>query len=85
MSIYDPIWEKLKAAKTVSLVADRKLHPRIVKAVKKRKYLDLAYKINTEPLVPVLSHTRNGNTLTFFLTLTSPVRLTYSTSGEILL
>jgi hypothetical protein len=74
-SEYDPLWNALKSAplikgvKSVSIAANRLLHPRIIKAVKKRKWLDVGYKLEIEPRIATLSHARNGSKLTFFLTL----------------
>ena len=74
MRQYQPIWEKLKAmplqeaAKTgVSVTANRVLHPRIVKAVAKEKWKDLAYKSAISPLTTILSFKRNNAILTFYL------------------
>jgi hypothetical protein len=68
-SEYNPIWNQLKRDKKVSITANRALHPRILKAVKKRKWLDIGYKLSIEPRTALLSHARNGSILTFFLTL----------------
>lgn len=74
VSEYDPIWEALKAStlkpKRVSITANRLLHSRIFKAVKKRKWLDLGYKIQIEPRIATLSHSRKGSILTFYLDIT---------------
>ena len=71
-SEYDPIWNALKASdkvpKQVSITANRLLHPRIVKAVTKRKWLDLGYKIQIEPKTAIMTHKSSGSILTFFLT-----------------
>ena len=71
-SEYTPIWNALKASdkvpKQVSITANRLLHPRIIKAVTKRKWLDLGYKLQIEPRHSILTHTCNGSTITFFLT-----------------
>lgn len=74
MSMYDPIWNTLKSSPThtASVVVNRHHHARIIKAVKKRKYLDLAFKINIEPKVSWLFTTRSGNTLTFHLSIYYP-------------
>lgn len=70
-SIYTPIWSQLKKDKEVSLTANRLLHPRIIKAVTKRKLLDVAYKLEIEPRIAVLSHARKNSILTFFLEIKS--------------
>lgn len=68
-SQYDPIWSKLKQNGTVSITAHRAFHPRILKAVKKRKWLDLGYKYEISPRYAVLSHTSRYAILTFYLEL----------------
>ena len=65
---YYPIWKKLKADKQVVISAPRPLHDRINKAVKKEKWLDIAYKLEIEPRKAVLSHSRKGSQITFSLT-----------------
>lgn len=65
---YSPVWTKLKQNKTVSITAPRLLHKRIVKAVTKEKWMDVGYKLEIEPRVATLSHSRNNSILTFYLT-----------------
>ena len=71
-SEYDPIWTGLKASekkpKQFSITANKALHPRIIKAISKRKNLDVGYKIELEPKKALLSHSRDGSKLTFYLT-----------------
>ena len=43
--MYEPIWEKLKAERKVTLAVPEKLQPRVIKAIQKEKYNDIAYKI----------------------------------------
>lgn len=76
MRQYQPIWSKLKSlplkdAKTigVSVTANRRLHPRIIKAVTKEKWLDIAYKIQMDPYVVRMTHYSKGAILTFYLEL----------------
>lgn len=64
---YAPIWEKLKKEKQVSITANRLLHPRIIKAVTKEKWMDIAWKLEIEPAISILSHARKNSVLTFFL------------------
>lgn len=64
---YNPIWKTLKANNRVSITAPRPLHKRIIKAVKKEKWLDVGYKLTIEPRKATLSHTRCGSILTFYL------------------
>ncbi len=74
MRQYEPIWHKLKGlplpdAKSigVSVSANRRLHPRIIKAVTKEKWLDVAYKLSKDPLKVIMYHTQRGAVLTFYL------------------
>lgn len=74
MRQYELIWYKLKtmplseaSKKGVSITANRALHARIIKAVTKEKWKDLAYKASLAPLATTLSHTRNHSILTFYL------------------
>jgi len=67
--VYYPIWEKLKADGTVSITANRLLHPRIIKAVKKEKWMDIMYKADLAPDFPVLSHSISHSVITFTLTI----------------
>ena len=64
---YYPIWSRLKQDGKVSVTAPRPLHPRIIKAVKKEKWLDIGYKIQLEGRIAILSHVRSNSILTFFL------------------
>jgi hypothetical protein len=54
-------------SKGVSITAPRALHRRIIKAVKKEKWMDIAYKLEIEPRVAVLSHSQRNSILTFNL------------------
>lgn len=74
---YQPIWERLKSmppreASTigVSITANRLLHPRIIKAVTKEKWMDIGFKILLDDKRAVLSHVRKNAVLTFYLTYT---------------
>lgn len=71
---YQPIWDKLKRLPShearaigVSVTANRRLHGRIIKAVTKEKWLDLAYKLEKDPVKTILSHSSKGAILTFYL------------------
>lgn len=44
VSMYAEAWNKLKTTKKCTIVADVRFHARIVKAIKKRKNEDTAYK-----------------------------------------
>jgi len=67
ISDYDPIWFKLKRDRVVSITANRLLHPRIIKAVTKRKWLDIGYKLQCDPLYAKLHVSRKGSVITFSL------------------
>lgn len=67
MREYEPIWIALKQHGKVSLTANRLLHPRIIKAVTKEKWQDLAFKLDIEPKIAILSHHANHSILTFVL------------------
>jgi len=47
-SIYLPTWERLKRINSAEVVARTELHRRIIKAVRKRKDLDVAFKYECE-------------------------------------
>jgi hypothetical protein len=55
------------STKGVSVTANRVLHPRILKAVVKEKWLDLEYKLATEPRTMILHHTTKHSVITFYL------------------
>ncbi len=77
MRTYQPIWDKLKSLplkeakeKGVSITAPAALHRRIIKAVKKEKWMDMGYKIllkENDDREATLFFTRNGSILTFYL------------------
>ena len=68
-SKYQPIWNQLKQKHIVSLVAPPIIHKRIIKAVIRRKDLDIAYKFECAELHKraKLYHSIEGNTITFIL------------------
>lgn len=75
MRQYEPIWFQLKSlsqseasSKGVSITAPRALHRRIIKAVKKEKWMDIGYKLLIEPKTALLSHSQRNSILTFKLT-----------------
>lgn len=77
MRQYEPIWQKLKSLPReeankvgVKITAPRALHRRIIKAVKKEKWMDIGYKIQIEPMVATLELTRSNSILQFTLTFT---------------
>lgn len=67
VSQYQPIWNTLKEKHTAKLVAPQAFHRRIIKAVTKRKDVDLGYKFqcSQQDKKAFLYHTSEGNTLTF--------------------
>lgn len=74
LRLYYNIWNQLKnlepsVAQTVgiSVTAPRPLHKRIIKAVKKEKWMDIVYKISIEPRSAVLATSRSGSIITFTL------------------
>lgn len=75
MSMYDSAWNELKTKQTCSLVVNRHLHARIIKAVIKRKWLDIAYKVSIEPKISHLTYQKSGNTITFHLSVVLPKTL----------
>lgn len=90
MRQYEPIWQKLKSlpfheAKTfgVSVTANRRLHPRIVKAVTKEKWLDLPYKLKLDPHKTIMYHVSKGSILTFYLELSQTAILKSITSENV--
>ena len=67
MRYYEPIWLRLKKHKTVSITAPKPLHPRIIKAVVKEKYLDLGFKLELDASHAILSSHSKHSILTFTL------------------
>ncbi len=74
---YEPIWIKLKSMPPseassigVSITANRLLHPRIIKAVIKEKWMDLGFKLQLDDKTAKLSYTRKHAVITFYLTYT---------------
>jgi hypothetical protein len=69
MRDYQPIWHKLKTEKVVSITANRRFHPRIVKAVIKEKWMDFGYKLEQadEGKVSTLAYESTGAILKFTL------------------
>jgi hypothetical protein len=67
MREYQPIWIALKRDKAVSITANRLLHPRIIKAVTKEKWMDMGFKIQCDPLYAKLHVSAKNSVLTFKL------------------
>jgi hypothetical protein len=68
MRQYEPVWNELKKKKIARVTAHRALHPRIVKAVIKEKWMDVGYKLELEPHHSILSHSIKHSVITFTLT-----------------
>lgn len=69
VSQYQPIWNTLKEKHTAKLVAPQAYHRRIIKAVTKRKDVDLGYKFlcSQQDKKAILRTSISGNTITFTL------------------
>jgi hypothetical protein len=67
MRSYEPIWNKLKKDKSVEVIAPRHLHARIIKAVKKEKWMDVVWKLCIAPEEYMLYSDRSGTTVRFIL------------------
>ena len=74
---YEPIWLKLKSmppreAETigVSIIANRLLHARIIKAVIKEKWMDIGFKIELDDRRARLDYVKKNSEITFYLTRT---------------
>jgi len=75
MRHYESVWTKLKNlsrtdAETVgiSVTANRVLHPRIIKAVIKEKWMDIGFKLSSDIYHTKLSYTIKHSVITFYLT-----------------
>lgn len=68
-SQYEDIWTQLKLNGTVKLTANPLLHPRIIKATKKRKYIDMGFRmfLLEQRKIGILSHSINASVITFVL------------------
>ena len=69
ISQYEPIWITLKADRKCRITAPIALHKRIIKAVMKRKNLDIAYKLEREEsgYKDEIAYVCNQSTVTFSL------------------
>lgn len=69
VSKYTPIWEALKRDGICTITAPPPLHPRIIKAVNKRKYEDLAYKfaLSEAGKRASIEHKKDGSKIVFTL------------------
>jgi hypothetical protein len=71
---YEEIWIRLKSlplseakAKGVSIQADRRMHKRYIKAVRKEKWKDVPYKIKMDYRKTEMIAVSKGDILTFHL------------------
>jgi len=69
MRQYETIWARLKQDQKVSVTSPRHYHARIIKAVKKEKWKDLAHKLilSEQDRYARLISTRSGPVITFTL------------------
>ena len=68
---YSPIWNKIKAEGSCEITAHKALHPRIKKALRKEKDLDLGFKLECSernpPVVGRIHITSSGAIIRFEL------------------
>ena len=69
VSKYRPIWNELKQTGVCKITAPPVLHPRIIKAVSKRKLEDLAFQfeVTNAGKVLQLKHRKEGTVIIFTL------------------
>ena len=69
MRQYQRAWEALKLHKEVSLKAPANTHDRILRAVRKEKYKDVAFKVecSISGNSYQMNHTRDGDIIAFTL------------------
>lgn len=72
MRTYQTIWNKIKTTGTCAITALPKLHPRIIKAVVKEKWMDTGYKLAAQERRELnkLQYKVEGNKIIFTLTTT---------------
>lgn len=78
MRKYQPIWEQVKLHSTASLAANPAMHARIIKAVRKEKYMDVGWKLllSEQCKKYELKEKVEGKLITFYLVDISPVHIT---------
>jgi hypothetical protein len=84
MRYYQPIWDRLKNLPKdtafsvgISITAPTTLHPRIIKAVGKEKWMDIGYKImlkEQDDQQAILFFKREHARITFFLRFTIGIK-----------
>lgn len=69
VSKYAAVWDKLKKTRSCELIADRQFHRCIIKAVSRRKELDLAYQLllSEAKIRERINTSVEGNKITFVL------------------
>lgn len=77
MRKYQPIWDAIKKDTTASLVADTKLHARIINAVRKEKARDLGWKLilSEQGKKYRMEERIEGKMITFYLVDISPIKI----------
>lgn len=73
---YTPLWNALKSsldspasqAKGVSIRANPGAHKQIRRELTKEKHRDVGWKLKIAPQYTILTHSINGNVMTFWLT-----------------
>jgi hypothetical protein len=68
MRYYQAIWEDIKKKEIVRITAPKPLHRRIIKAVIKEKWLDYAYKLESDNCNVILTHSISNSIITFKIT-----------------
>jgi hypothetical protein len=68
-SKYQPIWDALKRDAVCKITAPPALHPRIIKAISKRKYEDLAFhfEMSEAGKRATIEYKKSGSVITFKL------------------
>lgn len=76
-SRYQDAWEELKNKKKIKLAARREAHPRLIEAIKKRKKLDLGYKVLLDADENVAKLAFNSDPMVLTITLNIKKRSTW--------
>lgn len=69
MRVYEPIWDELKTQGFCKVAAPKARHARIIKAVKKEKYMDYGFKfqMHEDKKIREIRYFVVGNMITFRL------------------
>lgn len=80
MRQYQPIWEQLKKHGKAKIAAPSHLHYRIIKAVKKEKYMDAAYRLlqseESKTMKLYITSCNVSGIITFYLQDVSGIKVT---------